>query len=138
MSTFAYTAIGRDGRQTAGTLSADNRSAAIAQVVQRGLHPVSLKEQSAGKAAKAAAAAANGNGRPSLFATPPGPGGAAAAPGPASGPAPAGGGAMASLARWRQGRVSQRAVEAFTRELDNLLSGGVSLARSMSLLRPDA
>ena len=38
----------------------------------------------------------------------------------------------------RQGRVSQRSVEAFTRELANLLSGGVPLARALSLLQREA
>src|SRR4051812_25535437 len=129
MSTFAYTAIGRDGRQTAGTLSADTRSAAIAQVVQRGLHPVSVKEKADGKAGKAA------NGRPSLFGSQGGggQGAAAAAPAGAAGPAPTparGGLSLGGLSLRREGKVSQRAVEAFTRELANLLSGGVSLARS--------
>ena len=38
----------------------------------------------------------------------------------------------------RKGRVSQRSVEAFTRELANLLGAGVPLARSLSLLRREA
>jgi len=54
MSVFAYTAIGRDGQRTAGTLSADTRSAAITQVIQRGLHPVSINEQNGNGAAAAA------------------------------------------------------------------------------------
>jgi type IV pilus assembly protein PilC len=36
------------------------------------------------------------------------------------------------------GRVSSRAVEAFTRELANLLAGGVPLSRALSLLRREA
>jgi type II secretory pathway component PulF len=36
------------------------------------------------------------------------------------------------------GKVPAKAVEAFTRELANLLAGGVSLARSLSLLRREA
>jgi type II secretory pathway component PulF len=36
------------------------------------------------------------------------------------------------------GRVSQKAVEAFTRELANLLAGGVPLSRSMALLRRES
>jgi type II secretory pathway component PulF len=97
MSVFAYTAIGRDGQRTAGTLSADTRSAAITQVIQRGLHPVSINEQ-------------NGNGA------------AAAKP----------------TTQARPGRVPQKAVESFTRELANLLSGGVSLARALNLLKREA
>jgi type II secretory pathway component PulF len=37
-----------------------------------------------------------------------------------------------------RGKVSTRAVEAFTRELANLLAGGVSLARALSLLRRES
>jgi type II secretory pathway component PulF len=36
------------------------------------------------------------------------------------------------------GRVSQKAVEAFTRELANLLAGGVPLSRAMALLRRES
>src|SRR5688572_22445663 len=114
MSTFAYTAVARDGKRTSGTLAADSRAAAIAQVVERGLHPVSVDEQGNG--------AANGKagGRLGFFAP--------RAPGAAAPAAPGVGG----------GRVSQRAVESFTRELANLLAGGVPLARSLSLLRREA
>lgn len=94
MSVFAYTAIGRDGRHSTGTLSADNRAAAISQVISQGLHPLKLDEQ---KGAAAAAAKAQ------IVAAP--------------------------------GKVSNKAVEAFTRELANLLAGGVPLSRAMSLLK---
>src|SRR5690348_12005775 len=97
MSVFAYTAIAKDGRRTNGTLTAETRSSAIAQVLQQGLHPVKLDEQR------------NGNGSATKAAT------AAVAP--------------------RAGRVSPKAVESFTRELANLLSGGVPLSRALSLLQ---
>ncbi|HWE04595.1 MAG TPA: type II secretion system F family protein [Tepidisphaeraceae bacterium] len=97
MSVFSYTAIGRDGRQTTGTLSAESRSSAISQVVSQGLQPVKLDEQKA--SAQAAAKA---------------------------------------LVAAKPGKVSAKAVENFTRELANLLAGGVSLSRSMSLLRREA
>ena len=99
MTTFAYTALGSDGKRTNGTLAADNRAAAVAMVVRMGLHPVNINEQ----AAKAAAQAA-----------------------PASESPP------------RGGKVPPRAVENFTRELANLLSGGVPLARALHLLRREA
>jgi type II secretory pathway component PulF len=105
MSVFAYTAIAKNGRRTNGTLNADTRAAAIAQVMQQGLHPVTMDEQRNGNghvaAAKAAKVAAN---TPSA----------------------------------RAGRVSQKAVEGFTRELANLLSGGVPLSRALSLLQREA
>src|SRR5579863_3692414 len=98
MPAFAYTAIGRDGRQTSGTLSADNRSAAISQVVSQGLHPVRLDEQKN--------AAPFVGGKAQIVAAP--------------------------------GKVSQKAVESFTRELANLLAGGVPLSRAMGLLKREA
>ncbi len=97
MSVFSYTAIGRDGRQTTGTLSADSRAAAISQVVSQGLHPVKIDVQKNDAAA------------PAKVQVP-------AAP----------------------GKVSQKSVENFTRELANLLAGGVPLARAMGLLRREA
>src|SRR5688572_18835549 len=113
MSTFAYTAVARDGKRTSGTLAADSRAAAIAQVMEKGLHPVSVDEQGNGSVNGKAAGRAFG------FLAP-----------RAAGDAPATAAAT--------GRVSQRAVEAFTRELANLLAGGVPLARSLSLLRREA
>lgn len=99
MTTFAYTAIGNKGEKTTGTLAADCKASAIAQVVQKGLHPVSITEQS-GKGNGATARAAASGARP--------------------------------------GRVPQKAVEAFTRELANLLAGGVPLSRALSLLKREA
>ena len=102
MSVFAYTALGKDGRRTSGTLSADSRAAALAQMNRQGLSPVRIDEAkdaaAAAKKAKAAAAAASHG----------------------------------------TGKVSNKAVENFTRELANLLAGGVPLARSLALLRREA
>src|SRR5665213_1870522 len=98
MTTFAYTAIGRDGRQSSGTLAADTRTAAISQVISQGLHPVVINEKKPGKDSAAARA----------------------------------------LIVAKPGRVPQKAVESFTRELANLLAGGVPLARAMGLLRREA
>lgn len=137
MSTFAYTAIGRDGKRTSGTLSADNRSAAIAQVTRLGLHPVKLDEAKNGKPG---AANGYGNGKGVPVVPPTRSGGKAGEP---ASPAKAGGGLRGMLsggppAPGTIGRVSQKAVEGFTRELANLLAGGVSLARAMSLLKREA
>ena len=53
MATFAYTALDRDGRTTRGTVPADNRAAAMDEVIGRGLSPVAIEEQANGKAAAA-------------------------------------------------------------------------------------
>ena len=99
MAVFAYTAIGKDGRKTNGTLSADTRAAAISEVIRQGLHPVTIDEQ------RASAAAARAHKEP-------------VAP--------------------RSGKLPAKAVENFTRELANLLAGGVPLARALSLLSREA
>src|SRR6266700_2515508 len=96
---YAYTAVNKDGRRTAGTLSAESRAAAIAQMSRQGLMPVTIDEaKDAAAAAKKAQAAAAGS----------------------------------------ELHVSQKAIENFTRELANLLAGGVPLARSLALLRREA
>ena len=95
---FSYTALSKDGRRTAGTLSAESRAAALSQMSKLGLMPVTIDQAKSAAAAKKVVAAT----------------------------------ASASI------KVSQRAVENFTRELANLLAGGVSLARSLALLRREA
>ncbi|HZN66940.1 MAG TPA: type II secretion system F family protein [Tepidisphaeraceae bacterium] len=111
MSVFSYKALGSDGRESSGTLTAESRASAISAIMERGLHPVTVEEQSAG-------------GRlGGLF----GRGTNGAAAGAATAPSPE-----------KQGRVSQKNVENFTRELANLLSGGVPLARALQLLRKEA
>ncbi len=99
MSVFAYEALSKDGRRTSGTVTADSRALAIAQMSRQGLHPVRIdeaKNEAAAKKAKAKAETAT------------------------------------------VGKVSPKAVESFTRELANLLAGGVPLARSLALLRREA
>jgi type II secretory pathway component PulF len=134
MSTFAYTAIARDGKRTNGTLTADSRSAAIAQVTRLGLHPLKIDEQKNGKAAKAVKEV-----KPVKVAKPPP---MPMAPTPPKMKKPAGPVPVIAMEAAPvpapTGRVSQKAVESFTRELANLLSGGVSLARALSLLRREA
>ena len=49
MAAFSYTALDSKGRQTFGTVAADNRGAALDQVFRLGLHPVRVEEH-AGKA----------------------------------------------------------------------------------------
>jgi len=45
MAAFAYTAIDGQGRETTGTLAAQNRAAAVDQVCGMGLHPVRVEER---------------------------------------------------------------------------------------------
>ena len=99
MSTFAYIALSKDGSRKNGTLVADNRAAALAQMSRQGLQPVKIDEA---KDAKAAAKKAK------------------------------------SPETAKAGKVSQKSVESFTRELANLLAGGVPLSRSLQLLRREA
>lgn len=100
MSVFAYTALSKDGKRTSGTLSADSRAAAIAQMSRQGLHPVSINEAK-DAAAAAKKAAKSDHGQP-------------------------------------VGKVSAKSVESFTRELANLLAGGVPLSRSLGLLKRES
>jgi len=95
MPIYAYNAVTQDGQKTSGTVPAANRSAALDEVVQRGLVPVSVDEQTS-----------DAKGRTSLLAP--------------------------------SGRVSAASVEAFNRELANLLAAGVSLSRALSILAREA
>jgi type II secretory pathway component PulF len=49
MATFMYTALDRQGRRLSGTVPADNKAAAMDQVLERGLSPVSIEEQRNGR-----------------------------------------------------------------------------------------
>jgi general secretion pathway protein F len=62
MAVFAYTALDRTGRRTAGTMSAESKAAAMDQVISQGLSPVSITEARAGAAAAAQAAQAAASG----------------------------------------------------------------------------
>jgi len=44
MAVFAYTALEKTGGKTSGMVSAEDRSAAIKQVIEKGLHPVLVEE----------------------------------------------------------------------------------------------
>jgi type II secretory pathway component PulF len=49
VTTFSYTALDRQGRQTSGTIPAESRASAMDAVLGRGLSPVSIEEKSNGK-----------------------------------------------------------------------------------------
>jgi len=96
MMAFAYTAIDSQGRQATGSVPAPTRAAALEQIAQKGLTPVSVaEEQAASRPARV---------KPTAVA----------------------------------GRVSQASVEAFSRELANLLAGGVPLSRALHILSREA
>jgi type II secretory pathway component PulF len=95
MPVFTYEAIEPSGSRTAGKVSARNRAAALDEVTQKGLVPVSVDEERTGQP-------------------------------------------VARAARFTGGRVSQNAVETFSRELANLLAAGVPIARSLSILRRES
>ncbi len=103
MSTFTYTAVSSSGKSVSGTVPADNRAAAIAAVLGKGLHPVKVEQQNK--------PGAKGKGKSAPAMTP---GGTSAKGG---------------------GRVSQKQLEDFTRELASLLAGGVPLAKGLSILK---
>lgn len=130
MPTFAYTAISRDGKRTVGTLSADTRAAAITQVTRQGLHPVKIDEQRNG------AAVAIAPPPPKPVAKPAKKGASKDVLPYARPPTPADNTQPVGLPIG--GRVSMKHVEGFTRELANLLGGGVSLARALSLLKRES
>lgn len=94
MATFAYTALDPTGRTRTGTIPADNRAAAMDQVISQGLAPVSIEESGNGKAVVHAETKA-----PTSV------------------------------------KVPQSALEAFTRELANLLAAGLPLSRALALLK---
>jgi type II secretory pathway component PulF len=91
VTTFAYTAFDATGKTTRGTLPADTRAAALADLSRQGLIPTDLSEAA---------------GRPA-----------------------------SSDSGTRTTRVPKPAVDAFTRELANLLAGGLSLSRALALLK---
>ena len=94
MAVFVYNALDSAGRRSAGTLTAENRGAALKQISTKGLRPVSVQEQQPAASRKA------------IFA--------------------------------RSGRVSKASVEAFTRQLANLLAAGVPLSRALGILTREA
>lgn len=102
MAVFAYVALDRAGKQTTGTVPAENRASAMDQVLGRGLSPIKLEEQRAkGDTGPGLLSGIFGNKADSI-------------------------------------KVPGAALEAFTRELANLLSAGLPLSRALQLLRREA
>lgn len=93
MATFAYTAIDANGLQIADKLVAPDRAAAIEQLFQKSLSPVSIQRMEEGRAE----------------------------------------GVLARI-----GGVSKREIDAFTRQLSNLLAAGVPMSRALGILSREA
>jgi type II secretory pathway component PulF len=129
MPVYAYRALDRQGKSSSGTIPADSKASAFDQLAARGLSPINVDEQGGGPARPAGAAA----GRISrLF----GSGGASAPVIPCASPRP-GGPVSTQVARTPAAatKVSQAALESFTREMANLLAAGLPLSRGLSLLK---
>src|SRR4051812_6111082 len=121
MPTYAYKALDRQGKQTAGLLPADSRVGAFDQLSARGLSPISVDEQNG-----AGASAGSRIGR--LF-------GSAGAPDANGGHASA---AAKNLTPPASTKVSAASLESFTREMANLLAAGLPLSRALALLKREA
>lgn len=120
MAVFAYTALDRAGKEQRGTVTSDTRGAAMDQIAGRGLQAVSVEQRTATATKKTATEdritgikGIGGTEKPATADRMRGIGGTA-------------------------GRVSQRAVEGFTRQLANLLTAGVPLSRALSILCREA
>jgi len=90
MPLYAYTALDLKGKESAGTLTADSRAAAVEQVMSRGFTPVVVQEHLAGAAVPKASV--------------------------------------------KHARASQPQVDAFTREMANLLAAGIPLSRALTIV----
>ncbi len=93
MATFAYKAIDAKGLEVADKLVAADRTAAIEQLFDKSLNPVSIERLEEGRSE-------------GIFA--------------------------------RMGGVSKREVDAFTRQLGNLLAAGVPMSRALGILSREA
>ena len=117
MASFQYKALQTDGKVAVGQIEAGNRQEAFKQMSERGLKPISLSEQAAGKAGKAA------------------PKGGSSRSG--SGEAPAAS-ASKGISFGQSKKVSGKDLENFTRLLSSLLAAGVPLSRALVILCREA
>jgi type II secretory pathway component PulF len=129
MPTYAYKALDRSGKQTSGVLPADSKGGAFDQLAARGLSPISVSEQASGGGA---GPAAGGSRLGRMF----GSGPADEAPAAAAAAAPAA--PAKHLTPPAATKVSNAALESFTREMANLLAAGLPLSRALALLKREA
>jgi type II secretory pathway component PulF len=111
MPSFQYKALQTDGKVAVGQIEAGNRQDAFKQMSDRGLKPITLAEQVAGKGGK-------GGGK----------GGASDASGPA----------QKGFSFGQSTKVSGKDLENFTRLLSSLLAAGVPLSRALVILCREA
>src|SRR5580704_14108768 len=116
MASFQYKALQTDGKVAVGQIEAGNRQEAFKQMSDRGLKPISLSEQAAGKGGKGAA-----KGSTSRSGT---------------GEAPAA--ASKGISFGQSKKVSGKDLENFTRLLSSLLAAGVPLSRALVILCREA
>ncbi len=125
MPTYAYKALDRQGKQTAGTLPADSRGSAFDQLAARGLSPIAVDEQGG------SAVASGGSRLSRLF-------GSSAPQDSASSTSAQAIASAQNAPPPALAKVSQTSLESFTREMSNLLAAGLPLSRALSLLKREA
>lgn len=108
MPTFTYHALDRNGKASRGSLAADSRVAALDAVARLGLVPVSVGEKEVQSSKFKVESSEQHNA------------------------------GRRKLSFARGTRLSARQVEAFTRELANLLAAGVPLGRALAILKREA
>ena len=109
MAIFQYTAQDSNGQAQSGTIEAPDRSAAISAIRANGLFPTGISEAGAG--------------------------GGKAAPGAAAGKPKGKGGIALKMPKFLQGRVKQKDLTGFTRQLATLVNAGLPLMRSLDVLK---
>ena len=123
MPTYAYKALDRQGRQTAGTLPADSQAGAFDQLAARGLSPISVNEQGGAAAGRQRRVAAGPAVRLRLRAE------ATVADKPRR---------SKHVTPPAATKVSNSALESFTREMANLLAAGLPLSRALACSKREA
>jgi type II secretory pathway component PulF len=129
MPTFAYRALGSDGKIAEGELEAGGRADAFKQMEGRGLRPIKLAERNGVTAKPSSKPAAKEPPKREAAKSP-----AKAGAGPAAAQP-----ALPVQLNFGTGtRISARVLENFTRLLSNLLAAGVPLSRALVILQREA
>ncbi len=127
MPAFTYKALKSDGAVVEGVLDAGGRQQALRQIEGKGLKPVRLTEASSGPSPEIRGPKASRTG------------GSGSAPAsdqkPSSEPASS---LPAAFSLGRQGKITPRMLENFTRLLSSLLAAGVPFSRALVILHREA